>query len=102
MSENYFFRCTQCLLPNTKPDLELQKGKKCGACNYTEYYNKIDWKKRESELKKLCDKFNLEIVRISPVGKLVFLKKIFPSFFCDEISFCIKKNNSIFKSKNYI
>ncbi len=56
MSENYFFRCTKCLLPNTKPDLELQKGKQCGACNYTEYYNKIDWKKRESEILKRIKK----------------------------------------------
>jgi len=25
MSQDYFFRCTKCLLPNTKPDLELQQ-----------------------------------------------------------------------------
>lgn len=44
-----------------------------------------------SSIRKLCDKFDLEVVKISPVGKLIFLKKIFPSLFCDEISFCIKK-----------
>jgi ubiquinone/menaquinone biosynthesis C-methylase UbiE len=47
-----------------------------------------------NSIKRLCDKFDLEIVKISPVGKLVFLKKIFKSLFCDEISFCIKKKNA--------
>lgn len=50
MSDNFFFRCSKCLLPNTKPDLELKKGQQCGACNYMDYYNKIDWKKREIDL----------------------------------------------------
>ena len=50
MSNSYFYRCTRCLFPNTKPDLELEKGKQCGACNYTDYYQKIDWTKRERDL----------------------------------------------------
>ena len=50
MSNTYFYRCPRCLFPNTKPDLELEKGKQCGACNYTDYYKNIDWKKREADL----------------------------------------------------
>ena len=50
MSENFFYRCIRCLLPNTKPDLVLKRGHQCGACNYIDYYNKIDWNKRETDL----------------------------------------------------
>jgi len=56
MSEDYFYRCIRCLFPNTKPDLELQRGKQCGACNYTDYYDKINWNERESELLKRIEK----------------------------------------------
>mgnify|MGYP001422589519 CR=1 FL=1 len=56
MAQDYFYRCIRCLLPNTKPDLELEQGKQCGACNYTDYYNQIDWAKRESELLKKIEK----------------------------------------------
>tara|TARA_B100001248_G_scaffold87105_2_gene63911 strand:+ start:1974 stop:3113 length:1140 start_codon:yes stop_codon:yes gene_type:complete len=44
------------LFPNTKPDLELEKGKQCGACNYTDYYQKIDWTKRERDLMERIEK----------------------------------------------
>ena len=56
MSDPYFFRCINCLFPNTKPDLELEKGNRCGACNYTDYYNNIDWVERNSELLQRVEK----------------------------------------------
>ena len=42
-------------------------------------------------IKKLCTKYDLEIIKIMPVGKFIFLKKIFPSLLATEISFCVKK-----------
>ena len=42
-------------------------------------------------IKRLCDKYNLEIIKIKSVGNYLFLKSIFPSFLSNEISFCVKK-----------
>ena len=42
-------------------------------------------------IKRLCDKYNLEIIKIKPVGNYLFLKNIFPSFLSNEISFCVQK-----------
>ena len=44
-----------------------------------------------NSIKKICKKYNLEIIKISPVGKFSFIKKLFPSLFSNEISFCVKK-----------
>ena len=44
-----------------------------------------------NSIKKICKKYNLEIVKIRPVGEMIFLKKLFPSLFANEISFCVKK-----------
>ena len=50
-----FYRCKKCLFPSTKPDLHFDDKGVCGACNYTTYYENIDWKKKEQEFLKLCD-----------------------------------------------
>lgn len=44
-----------------------------------------------NSIKKICKKYNLEIIKITPVGKFIFIKKLFPSLFSNEISFCVKK-----------
>ena len=44
-----------------------------------------------NSIKKICKKYNLEIIKITPVAKFVFIKKLFPSLFSNEISFCVKK-----------
>ncbi len=42
-----FYRCKNCLLPNTKPDLHFDEKGICMACKYNEYYKSIDWDKRK-------------------------------------------------------
>jgi hypothetical protein len=37
------------------------------------------------------DLYDLEIIKMTPVGKFIFLKKLFPSFLTNEISFCVRK-----------
>ena len=71
MSNAYFYRCPRCLFPNTKPDLELEKGKQCGACNYTDYYKNIDWKKREADLMQRLAKYKKE-TKISDFSRYNF------------------------------
>ncbi len=55
-----FKRCKNCLFPSTKPDLHFNEKGVCGACTYTEYYEKeIDWKSKEKEFIKLCEEIKL-------------------------------------------
>ena len=62
--------CKKCVISNQRPNSVVEfknkddqkKGIKisknvCEACNYQEIKNKIDWNKREIELKKILDKF---------------------------------------------
>jgi N-acetyl sugar amidotransferase len=51
--------CNTCLLPDTKPDITFINGK-CNACVNYENRKKIDWEKRESELKSILDKYRNE------------------------------------------
>ncbi len=50
-------RCKNCLMPDTKPGLKLDKEGICPACRHAEIKKKTDYKKRFEELKKLCDKY---------------------------------------------
>ena len=45
--------CTNCLFPNTKPDLQFDSGGLCTACSYFNNRPKIDWDKRYDELLKI-------------------------------------------------
>ena len=49
--------CKRCVLSNQRPRTEFDKFGICSACNYKDRKKTIDWKKRNSELKELCDKF---------------------------------------------
>ena len=44
-----------------------------------------------NSIKKICNESNLKIIDIKPTGNLIFIKKLFPSLFANEISFCVKK-----------
>jgi N-acetyl sugar amidotransferase len=49
--------CTRCVMSNQRPRITFDENGVCSACRYAEYKkNKIDWKKREQELRALCDK----------------------------------------------
>src|SRR3972149_1192428 len=65
--------CTRCVISNQRPSstIEFKRRKNtkkqtiafdakdvCDACRFAEYKEKvIDWKKREEELHKLCDRY---------------------------------------------
>lgn len=40
-----------------KPTIEFDEEGVCSACRFAEIKEKIDWKRREQELRELCDKF---------------------------------------------
>jgi N-acetyl sugar amidotransferase len=51
-----FYRCTKCLVPNTRPRTTFINGI-CSACSFKKKKKKIDWDKRWSDLEKICNKF---------------------------------------------
>ena len=56
MSRSKFFRCSNCLYPSTKPDLEFNDKGVCGACRFREYEKNIDWDLRKQEFIELVEK----------------------------------------------
>ena len=71
-------------LPITSSSYDLWFNNKEWDGNHLHYFS-ID------SIKRICIRNNLKILSIKPVGNYLFLKKIYPSFFCDEISFCVQK-----------
>ena len=50
--------CKKCTMSNQRPRITFDREGICSACNYSFYkQNIIDWRQRENELKKLCEKF---------------------------------------------
>jgi len=49
--------CTRCLLPETKPDLQLDAQGVCSACRCFEQRPQIDWEKRRQELISILDRY---------------------------------------------
>lgn len=48
--------CTHCVVSNQRPRISFDAEGVCSACRYAERkHTKIDWEKREEELRKLCD-----------------------------------------------
>jgi len=48
--------CKRCTISNQRPRITFDNEGICSACNFSEFKkNKIDWEKREGELKKLLD-----------------------------------------------
>jgi N-acetyl sugar amidotransferase len=56
MKKPKFFRCTNCLYPSTKPDLEFDDKGVCGACRFREYEKTINWDARKQEFFDLIEK----------------------------------------------
>jgi len=53
--------CTQCVMPNTKPDLSFNENGVCDACHSAEKKDKnIDWTKRRAELKNILEKYRCQ------------------------------------------
>ena len=49
--------CKRCVMPDTKPDLFIDKEGICNACRSYENRKEINWDKRKKELIKLVDKY---------------------------------------------
>lgn len=49
--------CTQCVMPETKPDLQIDESGVCNACRYFGQREKIDWKQREQEFEQILQKY---------------------------------------------
>lgn len=47
--------CTNCLQPNTRPNIQFGAKGVCPACEYAQSMGSIDWDARWNELKKICD-----------------------------------------------
>ncbi|WP_420471663.1 N-acetyl sugar amidotransferase [Brevundimonas sp. FT23042] len=49
--------CRRCVMPDTKPDLHLDKEGICNACRSYEGRKEVDWDKRHHELLQLLDRY---------------------------------------------
>jgi len=49
--------CTNCLFPDTKPELGFDENGVCDACRSAQEKEKIDWKSRKKELEKILEKY---------------------------------------------
>src|SRR5688572_20644733 len=49
--------CTQCIMPNTKPDLHFDARGVCAACRSYEKRAEVDWAARKNELRAILDRF---------------------------------------------
>lgn len=49
--------CRRCVMPSTKPDLQLDAEGVCNACRNYEHRKEIDWEGRKNELQKILDKY---------------------------------------------
>lgn len=49
--------CVRCLMPETKPDLFIDREGVCSACRYYENRGRIDWAQRRVELKRILDTY---------------------------------------------
>ncbi|MDB5098491.1 MAG: Pseudaminic acid biosynthesis protein PseA, putative Pse5Ac7Ac acetamidino synthase [Cyanobacteria bacterium RYN_339] len=49
--------CTSCVMPETKPDLQIDEQGVCSACNYYKQRKEVDWEARKQELLTLLERY---------------------------------------------
>ena len=49
--------CSHCVMPDTRPGLNLNENGVCEACVSYEYRKKIDWSERRKELEQILARF---------------------------------------------
>lgn len=49
--------CKNCTISNQRPRITFDNNGICSACNFSAFKKKLDWKKRNDELQRLCNKF---------------------------------------------
>jgi N-acetyl sugar amidotransferase len=69
-------RCTQCVMPDTRPDSVFIKGI-CPACINAKKKVEIDWEARDKELDQLLDRFHGECIVPSSGGKDSFRQALY-------------------------
>ena len=47
--------CKKCLMPTSRPRVQFDENGVCNACNFVEVKNKINWSKRENQLKEILN-----------------------------------------------
>lgn len=53
----YIRYCTACMMPETKPDLHIDKDGVCSACRYFQGRKEIDWTQRRKDLLQVVEKY---------------------------------------------
>ncbi len=54
---NSIIYCNRCILPETKPDLNIDENGLCSACLYYDQRSEIDWEKRREEFHQVIDQY---------------------------------------------
>lgn len=49
--------CTKCVMPETKPDLQIDPEGVCSACRYFKERTSVDWAQRERELRAILEPY---------------------------------------------
>jgi len=57
MSEYRIRYCVRCVMPETKPDLQIDEEGVCSACRYFEFRKAVDWEVRRRELLGILDRY---------------------------------------------
>ena len=57
MEQKKLVYCKRCVMPDTKPDLQLDGEGICNACRSFELRQKVDWDARKKELKEILSRF---------------------------------------------
>ena len=52
--------CKKCVMPSTKPDLQLDEEGLCNACRSYEARKEVDWKERRRELDSILQKYRVK------------------------------------------
>jgi len=73
--------CPECLLPNTHPNTKFDEDGICLACKNYKKRKEIDWKRREEELRIICDSYRTKnnfscVIAVSGGKDSTFITKI--------------------------
>lgn len=49
--------CTNCVMPDTKPDLKFDEHGVCSACRSFQERREVDWSQRKQELSEILDRY---------------------------------------------
>ena len=53
--------CNNCIIPDTKPGIDIDKSGLCNACRNVNIKNNINWNKKKRDLSKIIQKLKKKI-----------------------------------------